>query len=49
MINIDGVVLGNYRTNKSGYDLNRTYHDPSMTNCPTTYAYKHFIKDLNEK
>lgn len=28
MINIDGVTLGNYRTNLSGFDLNRTYVDP---------------------
>lgn len=28
MINIDGVTLGNYRTNLSGYDLNRTYIEP---------------------
>jgi len=25
MVNVDGVVLGNYRCNMAGYDLNRSW------------------------
>jgi len=28
MINIDGVIVGNTRTNMAGLDLNRQYQDP---------------------
>ena len=28
MLNPDGVVVGNYRTNLAARDLNRTYKDP---------------------
>ncbi len=47
MINIDGVVLGNYRVNISGFDLNRTYIDPSKHLQPTIYAYKEFVKQIS--
>ena len=26
MVNVDGVMLGNYRTNFYGFDLNRCWH-----------------------
>ena len=29
MINPDGVIHGNYRSNISGYDLNRKWSNPS--------------------
>ncbi len=48
MINIDGVVAGNYRVNLSGFDLNRTYHDPSPNLSPTTHYYKNFINNLQK-
>lgn len=48
MINIDGVALGNYRTNKCGFDLNRTYHDPSALLSPAIYSYKNFLNDLQK-
>ncbi len=46
MINIDGVIMGNYRVNFSGKDLNRTYDDPSSVDQPTIYHYKNFITNL---
>ena len=30
MVNPDGVIVGNYRTNMAGNDLNRKYHDPDQ-------------------
>ena len=49
MINVDGVVSGNYRVNLSGFDLNRTYHDPSPNLHPPTFAYKNFMLELKKK
>ena len=40
MLNIDGVIIGNYRCNLSGADLNRQYVDPSKKNHPTIYYTK---------
>ena len=34
MINPDGVIHGNYRTNLSGKDMNRYWEDPSKTLLP---------------
>jgi murein tripeptide amidase MpaA len=28
MVNVDGVILGNFRTSISGRDLNRVFHSP---------------------
>lgn len=40
MINPDGVVFGNFRTNYLGYDLNRSFHtDDEITN-PEIMALK---------
>ena len=40
MLNIDGVVAGNYRCNLYGSDLNRQWIDPSKKNHPTIYFTK---------
>ena len=40
MLNIDGVIIGNYRCNLSGADLNRQYIDPSKKLHPTIYFAK---------
>lgn len=29
MINVDGVIYGNFRTNLGGFDLNRQWIDPN--------------------
>ena len=34
MLNPDGVIHGNYRTNLAGFDLNRVWEDPDKTLCP---------------
>jgi hypothetical protein len=39
MLNIDGVVIGNTRTNMAGLDLNRQYRDPEGP-CPEITALK---------
>jgi hypothetical protein len=44
MLNIDGVIVGNYRCNLSGSDLNRQWIEPSKKYHPTIYYTKALIK-----
>lgn len=41
MLNPDGVILGNYRTDFSGIDLNRTYKETNE-NIPETFQFKNY-------
>lgn len=47
MVNPDGVVVGNYRCNLAGYDLNRTWMNPSKDFHPCVYAIRSFVKGLS--
>ena len=40
MINVDGVIHGNYRASLSGKDLNRTWLNPSKKYHPEVYFLK---------
>mmetsp|Transcript_29855 Transcript_29855/g.45594 ORF Transcript_29855/g.45594 Transcript_29855/m.45594 type:complete len:104 (+) Transcript_29855:2915-3226(+) len=44
MLNIDGVIHGNHRTNLVGSDLNRKWSDPSPYLYPIIYATKNLAK-----
>ena len=46
MINVDGVIIGNYRTSMSGNDLNRQYSHPDKKLHPEVYALKNIMKHL---
>ena len=46
MINIDGVINGNYRCSLSGADLNRQWAYPSPLRHPTIYHTKNMIREL---
>ena len=46
MINIDGVVIGNYRTSMAGNDLNRRYVRPDFRIHPEVCAIKQLAADL---
>jgi len=48
MLNIDGVVNGNYRCNLSGVDLNRQWLEPSWINHPTIWYTKNMIKEFKK-
>lgn len=48
MINIDGVVNGNYRFSASGFDLNRKWKKCSEKLHPEVFLLKQFIKDANQ-
>ena len=43
MINVDGVINGNYRSNFSGNDVNRQWHEPSKRLHPEIYTLKQEI------
>ncbi|GAB6022195.1 Cytosolic carboxypeptidase 6 [Chamberlinius hualienensis] len=49
MVNPDGVVLGNYRSNLLGSDLNRVWNKTSEWTHPVLYALKKVITDLDRK
>jgi hypothetical protein len=43
MVNVDGVVSGNYRSNLSGSDVNRQWQFPSKKGQPEVYWLKQEI------
>ncbi|KAK2948338.1 putative Cytosolic carboxypeptidase Nna1 [Blattamonas nauphoetae] len=49
MLNPDGVILGNHRTNTAGYDLNRQWANPFRRTSPTIFVTKQMIKKLQEE
>jgi murein tripeptide amidase MpaA len=46
MLNVDGVIVGNYRCNLACVDLNRQWIDPSRKSHPTVYYTKQMIKRM---
>ena len=43
MINVDGVIYGNFRCDLGGFDLNRTWKEPHRDLHPQIYAIKREI------
>lgn len=43
MLNIDGVVMGNYRSSFSGNDLNRRFNNPDQRLHPVIFYLKQEI------
>jgi murein tripeptide amidase MpaA len=46
MLNPDGVIHGNYRSNISGYDLNKKWENPSKIYHPEIYYLKKLILSI---
>lgn len=46
MLNIDGVVVGNYRCGLAGVDLNRCWLNPDPITNPTIYYTKEMMKQF---
>ena len=49
MINIDGVIHGNQRTNLTGLDLNRVWSNPSYFLSPVVYAIKNLANMIKRE
>jgi murein tripeptide amidase MpaA len=47
MINVDGVIYGNYRTSLAGIDLNRTWKRPNPVLFPEVTAIKKVVDNFN--
>lgn len=43
MLNVDGVIYGNFRTNLAGYDINRQWKEADRWMNPEVYALKKLI------
>ncbi|KAK3697746.1 hypothetical protein QZH41_010295, partial [Actinostola sp. cb2023] len=48
MLNPDGVIVGNYRTNLAAKDLNRTFKEPDKDNFPTVWHTKAMLESFKE-
>ena len=48
MLNPDGVIVGNYRCNLNGLDLNRQWANPSSKNSTEIFAMKEMVKKTLE-
>jgi hypothetical protein len=46
MLNIDGVIIGNYRCDLAQVDLNRQWIDPNKKQHPTIFYTKQMIKRM---
>ncbi|EAR84877.2 zinc carboxypeptidase family protein (macronuclear) [Tetrahymena thermophila SB210] len=49
MVNPDGVIHGNYRTDLSGVDLNRNWLTPDKQYLTTVYAIKQLISSISRE
>jgi len=48
MLNVDGVIVGNYRCSLSGHDLNRRYHNPDARKHAEIYMLKKVVQGIKE-
>ena len=49
MLNVDGVIIGNFRTNLSGDDLNRSFQKTNKVFHPVVWALKNMIEEDQAK
>lgn len=49
MLNIDGVIHGNYRCSLAGCDLNRRWKKPKKKLHPSVFALKEMIKNFSRE
>ena len=48
MVNVDGVIYGNFRCDITGMDLNRRWKDPSKLFHPQIYYIKKHIETYSQ-
>jgi cytosolic carboxypeptidase protein 2/3 len=49
MVNVDGVIYGNFRCDLAGYDLNRTWKNPLQSVHPQIFGIKAELEKLSDK
>jgi murein tripeptide amidase MpaA len=49
MINVDGVIYGNFRCDIAGYDLNRVWKSPYQSIHPQITGIKTELEKINER
>lgn len=49
MLNIDGVIHGNQRTDLAGFDQNRKWQEPSPYLQPILWATKNLVKQVSQE
>lgn len=49
MINVDGVIYGNYRCSLSGIDLNRVWKKPNSVLFPEVVAIRKLMEAFREE
>lgn len=49
MVNVDGVIYGNFRCDISGFDLNRQWRLPNRILHPQIWALKNSIHNLSKQ
>lgn len=49
MLNVDGCIYGNFRTNITGVDINRKWNDPDRLFTPEVWSARELIKELGQK
>lgn len=49
MVNVDGVIYGNFRCDLAGYDLNRTWKDTLQLVQPHVTSIKAELQKLSDK
>jgi hypothetical protein len=48
MVNVDGVIYGNFRCDLAGFDLNRAWKNPVKELHPQIYAISEKISELSK-
>ena len=49
MLNVDGVLLGNYRSNAYGFDLNRSWDKEAPNRTPELTYIKNEIRKIQKR
>jgi hypothetical protein len=49
MVNVDGVIYGNFRCDLAGNDLNRNWKNPLQTIHPQVFGIKAELEKLSER
>ncbi len=49
MVNVDGVIYGNFRCDLGGFDLNRNWRNPDKNLHPQVFSIKNQIEKIGKQ